>query len=146
MPWNHANEKSALVQVMAWCLMATSHYLSQWLLAFNSSPSNAACVCQWPGAVLVQVMACCLFGAKPLPEPMLAYCQLDSWEQIAVKIEWEFYHFHSRKFIRNCRLPKWRPFCPGGDELIQYPFHSVWNKITLVMALVEGVIYNKCWR
>ena len=24
-------------------------------------------------------MACRLFGAKPLPETMLAYCQLDSW-------------------------------------------------------------------
>ena len=29
-------------------------------------------------------MACRLFGAEPLPEPMLAYCQLDSWEQIPV--------------------------------------------------------------
>ena len=28
--------------------------------------------------ILVQVMACRLFGAKPLPEPMLAYCQLDT--------------------------------------------------------------------
>ena len=27
-------------------------------------------------SALVQVMACRLFGAKPLPEPMLAYCQL----------------------------------------------------------------------
>ena len=31
---------------------------------------------------MVQVMACRLFGAKPSPEQMLAYCQLDSWEQI----------------------------------------------------------------
>ena len=30
-------------------------------------------------------MSCCLFSAKPLPEPMLVYCQLDSWEQISVK-------------------------------------------------------------
>ena len=40
-----------------------------------------------------------MFGAKPLPEPMLPYCQLDSWEQISVKFEFEFYHFHSRKCI-----------------------------------------------
>ena len=65
-----------------------------------------------------QVMACHPFGAKPLPEPALAYCQLDSWEQMSVKFEPEFYHFHSRKFIWKCQLPKWRPFCPGGDELI----------------------------
>ena len=48
---------------------------------------------------------------------MLAYCQSDSWEQISVKFESEFYHFHSRKRIWNYRLPKWRPFCPGRDEL-----------------------------
>ena len=29
----------------------------------------------WTGSSLVQVMACRLFGAKPLPEPMLTYCQ-----------------------------------------------------------------------
>ena len=29
MPQNFANENSTLVQVMAWCLMAPSHYLSQ---------------------------------------------------------------------------------------------------------------------
>ena len=26
-------------------------------------------------------------GDKPLPEPMLAYCELDSWEQISLKIK-----------------------------------------------------------
>ena len=72
---------------------------------------------QRTGSALVQLMACRLFGAKPLPKPMLTYCQLDSWEQISVKFESEFYHFHSRKCIWYCRLPKWRPFCPGGDEL-----------------------------
>ena len=39
----------------------------------DSSPPSAA--------ALVRVMACRLFGAKLLPEPMLAYCQWDSWEQ-----------------------------------------------------------------
>ena len=73
------------------------------------------------GSALVQVMMVCrLFSAKPLTEPMLAYCQFDSWEQISVKLESEFYNFHSRKRIWNCRLPKWRPFCPGGDELMHW--------------------------
>ena len=58
-----------------------------------------------------------LIGAKPLPELMLIYCQLDPWENISMKFQSEFYHFHSRKCIWNCHLPKWRPFCPGGDEL-----------------------------
>ena len=38
-------------------------------------------------------MACRLFSAKPLPEPMRAYCQFDSWEQILVKFESEFCNF-----------------------------------------------------
>ena len=38
-------------------------------------------------------MACRLFGAKPLPEPMLAYCQLDSWEQTSVKFESKYKTF-----------------------------------------------------
>ena len=45
---------------------------------------------QWTGSALVQVKACRLFGDKPLPEPMLAHCQLDSWEQISVKLESKF--------------------------------------------------------
>ena len=62
-------------------------------------------------------MACRLFGTKPLPKPMLAHYQLVSWEQISVKLESKFYHFHSRKCIWNYRLPKGWPVCPGGDEL-----------------------------
>ena len=83
----------------------------------NSSPPSATYMRQWTGSTLVQVMACRLFGAKPLPEPMRVYCWLNSWEQISEKFESEFYHFHSRKCIWNCRLPKRQPFCPGGDEL-----------------------------
>ena len=85
---------------------------------YNSSPPSAAYMRQWIGPSLVQVLACRLFGAKPLPEPMLAYWQLDSWEQISVKFESEFYHFHSRKCTWKCRLPKWWPFCPGGNGLM----------------------------
>ena len=32
-------------------------------------------------------MACRLHGAKPLPEPVLTYCQLDHWEQLPMKLE-----------------------------------------------------------
>ena len=39
-------------------------------------------------------MACHLFGANPLFRPMLAYCQLSSWEQISVKCQSQFYRFH----------------------------------------------------
>ena len=34
---------------------------------------------------LVQIMACSLFGAKPISEPMLDYCKLDFCEHISMK-------------------------------------------------------------
>ena len=47
----------------------------------------------------------------------ISRCRSDSWEQISVKFESEFYHSNSKQCTWNCHLPKWRPFCPGGDEL-----------------------------
>ena len=44
---------------------------------------------------LLQIMACRLFGAKPLSEAMMPYCQLDT------KV-----HFHSRKYTWKCCLQK----------------------------------------
>ena len=84
----------------------------------NSSPPSVEYMHHSTGSALVQVMACHLFGTKPLPEQMLTNCQLDSWEQMPVRFELEFYHFHSRKRDCNCRLRKWRPFCREGYELI----------------------------
>ena len=89
-------------------------------LDINSSLPSPAYTRHWTGSALVQVMACRLFGAKPLPEPMPTYCHMDSWEQISVKFESESYHFHSRMCIWKCRLPERRPFWPAGDELNQW--------------------------
>ena len=50
-----------------------------------SSPPNAAYMRQWIMLPLVQIMACRLFGAKPLSKPMLSCCQLHPWEQTSVK-------------------------------------------------------------
>ena len=52
---------SARIRVNVWCV-------------FSSSPS-AAYMRQLIGSALVQIMACCLFGTKPLSKPMLGYCQ-----------------------------------------------------------------------
>ena len=48
-----------------------------WRLYINSSPPSAAYMHQWIGSALVQIMDCRLYGAKPLSEPVLGYCQLD---------------------------------------------------------------------
>ena len=108
-------------------------------MKLNSSPPIAACMHQWTRSALVQVMACCLFGIKPLPEPMLAYCQLHSWEQISVKFESELRNFHWRKCLWNYYLPKWRPFCPRGDELIAV---HIWIQADKVNESVENMHWH----
>ena len=40
-------------------------------------PPSAAYIRQRIRSALVQIIACRLFGAKPLSKPMLDYCQLD---------------------------------------------------------------------
>ena len=69
----------------------------------NSSPS-ATYMCKWTGSVLVQIMTCRLLSTRPLPEPILTYCQLDLWGGTSAKSESKFKTFHSRKCICKCRL------------------------------------------
>ena len=63
------------------------------ILHIHSSPLSAAYMHQWIGSALIQIMACHLFGTKPFPEPLLAYCKLDPWDLnqnfiIFVQINW----------------------------------------------------------
>ena len=110
--------KWAIIQIVsARTKFFISHVFSSAKNSLNVSPPSAAHIYQWTGSTLVQIMACHLFGAKLLSKPMLGYCQLGSWEQVSVKFESEFYHFHSRKGIWKFCLPRWQPFCPWGDEL-----------------------------
>ena len=84
--------------------------------SFNSSPPSATYMCQWIGSALVQMMACRLFGAKPLSKPMLGYCQLphrNKVSEISIKIE----KFSFTKMHLKIWSVKWWPFCPEGDEL-----------------------------
>ena len=41
---------------------------------------------RWIMSPLVQIMASRLNGARQLSEPMLAYCQLDPWEETQMKL------------------------------------------------------------
>ena len=47
-------------------------------------------------------MACRLSGAKLLSEPVVAYCELNSWKQISVKFESKCDNFHTRKLNWKC--------------------------------------------
>ena len=72
MPWDLTDDKSPLVQVMAWCHQATSHYLNQcfprslspygvtrpqWVKAH---PSHAnPLICSWPQSCWWRFIECC---------------------------------------------------------------------------------------
>ena len=94
---------------MCWCVMVLifqnfirnyyapeTMFLVVWLLitwesdisnpSVKSSPPGATYMHWWTGSALVQLMACHLFGAKPLPDPILTYCQLD----LRNKLQWNF--------------------------------------------------------
>ena len=69
-------------QFLFWKLLYKKFCLS--IGSLNSLRPSDAYMRQWNESSLVQVMACCLFGTKPLSEPMLAYSLLDAWEHISV--------------------------------------------------------------
>ena len=69
---------------------------------------------------LVQIMACRLFGGKPLSEPMMAVYEINLEEHISMKFNLKIKSFHSRKYLKMSST-KWRPFCLG---LIVLRIHS----------------------
>ena len=84
------------------------------LAYINSSPPSVAYMRRWIRSALVLIMACRLYGAKPLSSQMLCYCQLDPKEQTSViKVQ----HFSFTKMYLKISSAKWRPFCPGVMSL-----------------------------
>ena len=54
-------------------------------------------ICQITGSTLIQVMAGCLFGTKPLPESMLTACKL----VLLNKLKRNFHHYNNLFFHEN---------------------------------------------
>ena len=80
--WNWWYFKLAVIVVFYICLGLIENEFVDWVVwysraRFDSSPPSSAYTRQWIGSILVEIMACRLFGAKPLSKPMLGYCQLD---------------------------------------------------------------------
>ena len=80
-------------------------------------------------------MACRLFGAKPLPEPVMTYCQLDPYKWIPVKFKPENRTFQSWKCIW-----KWWPFWSGEDELIKFSQHGWYIEKVFIHIQSSAVI------
>ena len=55
------------------------------IIIINSLRLSDAYMCHQPTPSLIQMIACRLFGARPLSKPMLYYCQLDHWGQSSVE-------------------------------------------------------------
>ena len=73
---------------------------------------------QWIKSALVQIMACRLFGAKPLSEQMLTYFQLAPQEQTSVKIWIKIQFFLFKKMFLKKSSAKLRPFSPGETSKV----------------------------
>ena len=86
-------------------------FIITWQLLFNSLRANDAYMHQQPRTSLVQIKASRLFGAKPLSEPMLEYCQWDPWEH---KLQFDFnrnlYIFIWKKHLKMSS-GKCQPIC-----------------------------------
>ena len=67
-------------QAIAWAIVDQGpwpHVPFVWANELTRLTPSAAYMRQWIGSALVQIMACRLFGAKPLSKPMLCYCLLE---------------------------------------------------------------------
>ena len=70
-----------------------------------------------------------------------------------MKFKLKYEAFHSWKCIWKCPLPKWRPCCPGEDELTSQPTLGCftydltqprWQKLAAVTRLHPPVIWQSC--
>ena len=62
-------------------------------MSLSTLKMGVAYMCQQTRPSLVQIMACCLFTAKLLSEPMLTYCQIGQEDHISktTKYNWKVF-------------------------------------------------------
>ena len=101
-----------------------SWYTWMILHLIKSSPHGAEYICQRIKSALVQIMACHLFGTKPLSKPVLDYCQLDPWEQNSViKIQkFSFTEMHLKISSAIMQMTFWHAFFLMKFSIFQFKF------------------------
>ena len=72
LPVEQVMELSVIWEAMKFIWDTTIMYCSHW------GRMTHICMRHWPGSSLAKLMACRLLGTRPLPEPILIHCQLDS--------------------------------------------------------------------
>ena len=80
---------------------------------------------KWIGSALVQIMACRLFGTKPLSKTIAGILSIETlgtnFSEILSKIQ----NFSFTKMHLNISSAKWQPFCLGTDELTTYTHNGM---------------------
>ena len=88
-------------------------------------------------STLVQIMAWCLFGTMPLPEPMMTYWQWYFQKTNFSEILSNLPKFSYKKMHLEISSGKCRPFCSGlSDEM------SIWTVVTpdqYVWCIMNGI-------
>ena len=98
----------------------------------SSSPPSIAYMLQWTESALVQARVCRLFGAKPLPEPMLTYCEMDSLEQISVLrpdallLKWFSCECHRTHLMRSQHCFRYRADAIREQANQSGHYHLLW--------------------
>ena len=102
---------------------------------------------QWTGSSLVQVIACGLFGTKPLSAQMLNNCQWDHQNQTSVKLWLNLRKFHSRKCIRKCLLQNVSHFASASTcfcVFLLFGIHMILPQMSQIF--IQGqIFYLKYW-
>ena len=101
------------------------HHMGICMRHFDTSKKNEKKTTSHAGTQVMDFRRLCV--AKPLPGPMLAYCQLDPYKRTSVKFESQLKMFNSRKCIWKCCLWKSGHFVQGemiNDVLFELSFNE----------------------
>ena len=108
---------------------------------FNSSLQSVAYMHCWTRSALDQIMVCCFFCIKPLPELQLAYCQLEPEKQISAKFEWKYkFSFMKRHFVIFVKGEMSWVNHHGGKGWINNCIPSIYLDVITYLCTQEGHI------
>ena len=118
--------------------------------------NSAAYMCQWIGSALVQIMATPLYGAKPLPKPMLSIRPSGTnFNESLIKIQ----NFSFTKIYLKRSPAKWRPILSRGRwvnvvrhhfaaDVLVPPIEIYWRHMVSHKWVIIGSVYglSSVWR
>ena len=149
------NLEPTLVQVMAWCLTAPSHYLSHCLPIFLSSYgiTRSSELSHLPYchiyASVNQVSIGSDNGLSPIRRQAIIETNAEilstgltrtNSSEILIKIQ----NFSFTKMSLKISSAKWRPICPGRDEFEASPMLTYLTQVYWASAMLSWPTYNQC--